>query len=231
MNNGEKPRLLVVEDDRSLREGLVLNFRLKGYEVLAASNGDDGMRLAFDARPDVIVLDIMMPGYSGLEILEELRQRGEAVPVLVLSARGSLNQRVEGLNSGADDYLPKPFELSELLARVEALLRRARAHRVNEPDIRFGDTLVSPQDRRVTRFEASVELSAKEFDILLVLARSPGRIFTRDELLEKVWGWDFEGTARTVDNYILSLRKKLEEDPANPRHIRTVRQSGYKLEL
>ncbi|RLB53460.1 MAG: DNA-binding response regulator [Deltaproteobacteria bacterium] len=222
--------ILVIEDDRPLREGLVMNFKLHGYRVLSAADGEEGMQQAFDARPDLIVLDIMLPGYSGLEILEELRARYEEVPVLILSARDSTGHKVEGLRLGADDYLAKPFELPELLARVEALLRRRRARQRAEAAITFGEVVIHPTGRRVTVRGKEISLLAKEFDLLLLLAGSPGRVFSREEILNRVWGWDFDGTSRTVDNYILGLRHKLERDPAHPRHLKTVRQVGYVLE-
>ena len=222
--------VLVIEDDRSLREGLALNLRLRGYEVLTAADGEKGMDRAFDTRPDLIVLDIMLPGFSGLEILEELRGRHQDVPVLILSARGTTGNKVEGLELGADDYLSKPFDLPELLARAEALLRRRRMNREAEPPVSFGRVVIEPGSRSVTVDGAPIELSAKEFDLLLLLARSPGRVFTRDEILDRVWGVGFVGTARTVDNFIRSLRQKIEAEPAQPRHIRTVRQVGYRLD-
>jgi DNA-binding response OmpR family regulator len=223
-------RILIVEDDRSLREGLAMNFRIRGFAVVTAADGDEGMLKAFDARPDLILLDVMLPGCSGLDILEELRERGERVPVLVLSARGSVQQKVLGLTRGADDYMGKPFELPELLARVEALLRRNRADREQQPDLRFGEMLIEVGARRVLRGREEVPLSAREFDLLCLLARSPGKTFSRETILDRVWGWGFEGTPRTVDNFILSLRRKLEADPAAPRHIVTVRQVGYRLD-
>ncbi len=223
--------VLLVEDDRSLREGLAMNFRRKGYRVLVAEDGDEGMSMAFETQPDLIVLDIMLPGFTGLDILDELRSREVDTPVLVLSARGRLDQRVEGLNLGADDYLPKPFELPELMARVEALLRRTRGREEKAPPIAFGDIMVEVAGRSVTRSGDAVELSAREFDLLLLLARSPGRSFSRAQIIERVWGWDFEGTERTVDNFILALRRKLEAEPGKPRHLKTVRQVGYRLDL
>lgn len=228
--NGDGTTILVIEDDRSLREGLSMNFSLQGYRVVTAGDGEEGLARAFDARPDLIVLDLMLPGLSGLDILAELRERHQTVPVLILSARGRTADKVEGLQLGADDYLGKPFELPELLARVEALLRRRRAERETASSIRFGEVEVDPSRRRTTVEGGEVPLSAKEFDLLLLLARSPGRPFTREQILEQVWGWNFEGTVRTVDNFIRSLRQKIEADPANPRHIQTVRQVGYKLE-
>ncbi len=226
----EAATVLVVEDDRALSQGLAMNLRRVGYRVLTAADGQAGMRQAFDARPDLIVLDVMLPGYSGLEILDELRRRGERVPVLILSARDRTEHKVEGLGLGADDYLAKPFELPELLARCEALLRRQREEREDEPDIAFGAVRIDPAGRSVTRDGRPVALSAKEFDLLCLLARAPGRVFDRQAILDKVWGFGFEGTARTVDNFISTLRQKIDPDPSRPRHIVTVRGVGYKLE-
>jgi two-component system, OmpR family, alkaline phosphatase synthesis response regulator PhoP len=225
-----KETILVIEDDKSMREGLALNFQLQGYRVLTAADGEEGMRKAFDARPDLIVLDVMLPGWSGIEILSELRAKGDGVPVLILSARDKVDDKIEGLGTGADDYVTKPFELKELLARVEAMLRRTRSARRADPVIRFGDVEIDPTSRRITVRGEVAQLSARELDLLILLARSPDRPFTRDVILDRVWGWGFEGTARTVDNFIMSLRQKIEADPAKPRHIKTVRQVGYKLE-
>lgn len=222
--------LLVIEDDRSLREGLAMNFRLRGFKVLTAADGDEGMQKAFDTRPDLIVLDLMLPGFSGLEILDELRTKGEGVPVLILSAQGSLEAKVRGLGAGADDYLSKPFELAELLARAEALLRRTRETQARQPTLSFGDVVVDPAARRVTLSGTEVALSAREFDLLALLARSPGRTFSRETILDRVWGWGFDGTPRTVDNFVMAIRRKLEVDPAHPRHLHTVRQIGYRLD-
>ena len=222
--------ILVIEDDRALREGLVLNFELHGYRVDAAADGEEGMQKAFDLRPDLIVLDIMLPGWSGLDILAELRDRNENVPVLILSARGSTDNKVEGLNIGADDYLAKPFELSELQARVEAMLRRRSVDQATEPPMEFGRVVLDRDNRRVTVRGAEVVMSAREFDLLCFLALIPGRPRTREEILNNVWGWDFEGSPRTVDNFIRSLRRKLEPDPSHPRHILTIHGVGYKLQ-
>lgn len=222
--------ILVIEDDRSLREGLALNLGLHGYRVVTARDGDEGLSKALDTRPDLLVLDVMLPGLSGLEVLAELRERGRDVPVLILSARGGTGHKVEGLRLGADDYLGKPFELSELLARVEAQLRRRRNRTAGAEPLRFGAVELDPARRQVSRDGVPVALSAKEYELLHLLAASPGRPFRREQILEQVWGWDFEGTTRTVDNFILALRQKLEADPARPRHLKTVRQVGYKLE-
>jgi two-component system, OmpR family, alkaline phosphatase synthesis response regulator PhoP len=229
-DNNADVSILVVEDDRSLRDGLAMNFQLQGYRVITAEDGDEGMQKAFDSRPDLIVLDIMLPGWSGLDILQELRQKAEDVPVLILSAREQTHDKIQGLELGADDYVTKPFELPELLARVEAMLRRRRAEKRRELAIELGDVEIEPVGRTVRKSGEGVHLSAREFDLLVLLARSPGRVFTREVILDRVWGWGFDGTTRTVDNFIMSLRQKLEDDPSRPRHILTVRQVGYKLE-
>jgi two-component system, OmpR family, alkaline phosphatase synthesis response regulator PhoP len=222
--------ILIVEDDRALREGLAMNFRLRGYTVLTAADGAAGMQAAFDARPDLIVLDLMLPVLDGLQILHELRARDVDVPVLILSARGELEDKVRGLGIGADDYLAKPFQLPELVARAEALLRRRRVARRRGAPLCFGTVTVDPVARRVTVGDSEIALSAREFDLLHLLAVSPGHAFSRETILEKVWGFGFEGTARTVDNFIRALRQKVEPDPAHPRHIVTVRNVGYRLE-
>ncbi len=223
--------ILIIEDDKSLRDGLAMNFTLHGYRVLTARDGEEGMSKAFDVNPDLIILDIMLPGWSGLDILTELRAKENAVPVLVLSARNTTASIIEGLKTGADDYVTKPFELKELLARAEVMLRRRRNEQRLRDDLTFGDIVVRLNERRVLVRGEEVELSSKEFDLLTLLAETPGRPLSRDTILDRVWGWGFDGTTRTVDNFIVSLRKKLETDPSTPRHIKTVRQVGYKLEL
>lgn len=222
--------ILIIEDDKALRDGLAMNFKMRGYKVLTAQDGEEGMARAFDLNPDLIILDIMLPGWSGLDILTELRRRESSVPVLVLSARDTTANKIEGLELGADDYLTKPFELKELIARVEAMLRRRRMEIPDRREITFGDVTIQLQERTVAVDGALVELSTKEFDLLCLFALAPGRPFTRDYILDRIWGWGFDGTARTVDNFIMSLRKKIEKNPASPRYIKTVRQVGYKLE-
>lgn len=226
-----KEVILVVEDDRALRDGLVMNLRLHGYEVLEAADGEEGMRMAFDGRPDLIVLDIMMPHWSGLDILEELRKRSETVPVLILSARDSTPDKVEGLNLGADDYMTKPYDLPELIARVAAMLRRRRPDKQDTAAMTFGDVTIDRAGRALQVRGKGIELSAKEFDLLCLLASAPGRVFTRETILKRVWGWDYDGTARTVDNFVASLRKKIEVGRRAPKYIRTVPRVGYKFEV
>ena len=222
--------VLVVEDDRALREGLVTNFGLRGCRVLAAADGEAGMRLALAERPDVIVLDLMLPGIDGFEVLELLRKRELDVPVLILSARGQVADKLAGFRLGADDYVTKPFQLPELVARVERMLRRRRRERAGSGRLAFGKIEIDTEDRTVRRRGRAVALLAKEFDLLRLLAERPGHPFGRETILERVWGWGYEGTARTVDNYIRALRQKLEDDPARPRHLRTARQVGYRLD-
>jgi two-component system alkaline phosphatase synthesis response regulator PhoP len=222
-----KGHILVVEDDDALREGLRLNLELHDYTVSVAADGDAGMALAFDANPDLIILDLALPGWSGLDILKELRNRGEELSVLILSARTTTDQKVEGLSLGADDYISKPFDLPELLARIEARLRREReTHSLLITD---GELTIEPATHEVTIAGESIELSAKEFDLLCLLATSPERIFSRDTILEKVWGWDYEGTARTVDNFVANIRKKLGRRTLGKHYIRTVPRVGYRF--
>lgn len=232
MNATAKPagacRILIVEDDRALRDGVAMNLRAQGYDVITAADGDAGMEHAFRSRPDLMVLDIMLPGWSGLDILAELRKRAEATPVLILSARGRTPDKVAGLKLGADDYLAKPFDLSELLARIEAMLRRRRTEEERLPPLTIGDVTIDRAARSVRVRNKVVRLSAREFDLLRLLAASPGRVFTRETILEQVWGWDYEGTARTVDNFVVSLRKKLgRRRPWN--QLQTVPRVGYMI--
>jgi len=221
--------ILVVEDNQALREGLVLNFRNRGYRVDSARDGCEGMQKAVATRPDLIVLDVVLPGPSGLDILTELRRNHRKVPVLILSARGCTDDKVKGLENGADDYLAKPFDLPELMARVEVMLRRRRADTTRDELVTVGPLALRRERRQVLVEGREIELSAKEFGVLDFLAEAPGRPRTREEILDRVWGWDFDGSTRTVDNFIVSLRQKLERDPGRPRHIVTVRGIGYKL--
>ena len=229
--SNRKDTILVVEDDRALRKGLAMNLELHGYHVITAADGEKGMQLAFDARPQLIVLDIMLPGWTGLEILEELRKRGEQVPVLFLSARNTTPDKVAGLALGADDYMAKPFDLPELIARIEVMLRRQHSAERDQPVLSVGEIDIDRAARTVQVCGTQTTLSAKEFDILCLLAGSPGKVFTRETILEKVWGWDYEGTARTVDNFVASLRKKLERGQLVRAQIRTVPRVGYKIEV
>ena len=228
---GEKKKetVLIVEDDTSLAQGLKMNLSYEGYEVLVATDGETGLALALNRRPDLIVLDLMLPQLSGLEVLEALRDEELEMQILILSALGQEGDKVRGLQLGADDYMTKPFGLKEFLARVDSALRRPRKERAarREVSIEFGEVVVWPERLVVEKRGAPVHLTAKEFSFLLELVEHPERPFTRDMLLKNVWGYDYEGTERTVDNFMRSLRRKLERRPKRPKHLVTVHGVGY----
>ncbi|MCP3138975.1 response regulator transcription factor [Pyxidicoccus xibeiensis] len=223
-------RILVVEDDLSILAGLSMNLRFEGYEVLQAQDGRAGLARALDEAPDLVVLDLMLPELNGFEVLKELRQRGRDTPVVVLSAKGMETDKILGLNLGADDYVVKPFGLQELLARIKAVLRRRYPSANAAPTVTFGDVSVDMAARTVTRAGAPVELTAQEFKLLAHFLGHPDRTFTREELLSGAWGYHYEGSARTVDNFMRQLRLKFEPDPEAPRHFLTVRGLGYRFE-
>lgn len=223
--------VLIVEDDVSLANGLGHNLRFEGYDVRVAMDGKAGLEMALRYDPDLIVLDLMLPGMPGLEVLRAIRQRGLEGQVIILSARDMEQDKVEGLRLGADDYVTKPFGLQELLARVEAALRRPRKQRraLAEERLVFGEIELWPARREARRRGQDLTLTQKEYDLLVFLVRRPERAFTRDQLLEEVWGDDYDGTARTVDNFVRKLRTKIEPDPNSPTHLQTVHGVGYKL--
>jgi len=222
-------RLLVVEDDRTLRQALTFNLSREGYEVTAAADGETGLEAARSERLDLIILDVMLPGMSGVEVLRVLRGEGIATPVIVLSAKGDEIDRVVGLKVGADDYVAKPFSRPELLARVEAVLRRRRRD-PDEPERRealdFGPVRIDVARREVSVDDQPIHLTTKEFDLLAHMAASPGRIFTRDQLLARIWGYDYAGDGRTVDVHVSWLRGKLRGHDGHD-YFRTVRGVGY----
>ena len=218
-------RILVVEDDPAILVGLHEALRLEGYEVLSAIDGEQARERIADNRPDLIVLDLMLPKLDGFGVLHWLRKRRFDVPVLILSAKGRQEDKVRGLKAGADDYLAKPFGLQELLARIEALLRRTRG----DQPILFGDIAVDVAARRVTRNHKPVDLSRKELDILLFLARHRNRTVSRSQILDAAWDLADSGSERAVDYHILHLRRKLEPDPTHPRHLITHHGIGYEL--
>ncbi len=220
-------RILIVEDNPGLAFGLRNNLELEGYQVEVCDNGTAGLESFKRGEPDLILLDLMLPGMDGVTVLKEIRATGSAVPVLVLTARGEESDKVMALRLGADDYVTKPFGLMELIARVEALLRRA--DRGGKPT-RFGSIEVNPTTRTVLRDGKHVDLAPKEFDLLLTLLRHDGAVVSRQNLLDEVWGYAAEVVSRTVDTHIGELRRKLEEDPANPRYILTARKAGYRLQ-
>ncbi|WNG24324.1 response regulator transcription factor [Cystobacter fuscus] len=227
----DKPRrILVVEDDLAILTGLSMNLRFEGYEILQAQDGRQGLARALDETPDLVVLDVMLPELNGFELLKELRQRGRDTPVVVLSAKGAEMDKIVGLNLGADDYVVKPFGLQELLARIKAVLRRRYPSAGQAPPVGFGDVQVDLTAKTVTRAGQPVEFTAQEFKLLAHFLAHPGRTFSREELLSAAWGYAYEGSARTVDNFMRQLRLKLEPDPEAPVHFLTVRGLGYRFE-
>jgi DNA-binding response OmpR family regulator len=221
-------RVLIVEDEEALRLGLSDRLRSEGYEVATAADGEAGFERARSEPFDLLILDVMLPGRSGFDVCRDLRREGVAVPILMLTARGEVIDRVLGLKLGADDYLVKPFETMELLARVEALLRRA------QPDTEggtfaFGEVRIDFRRMEVVRALEPVELSALEFRLLRFLVEHRGEVLSRERLLDEVWGYDAEVYSRTVDQHVATLRKKLEPSPRRPRHLLTIHGAGYKL--
>ena len=231
----QQGNILIVEDNPDLAYGLRTGLEIEGYEVAVAEDGETGLARAKQWLPDLVILDLMLPGMDGYRVLRSLRDDGLEMPVLILTARGQEADKVLGFRLGADDYVTKPCGVLELLARVGALLRRARmsergVQAGGEAVERFGDVEINPASRTVTRRGEPVALSPKEFDLLLTLIRRRGAVASRVELLREVWGHRVEVMTRTVDIHIAELRRKLEEDPSAPRHILTVWKAGYRLE-
>lgn len=225
--------ILLVEDDPTLVEALRYNLAKEGYQVISAADGVTAIEQAQQAQPDLVILDLMLPRLDGLEVCRTIR-RDSAVPIIMLTARDSETDTVLGLEMGADDYLAKPFRLRELLARVKAQFRRAEMPQASPQPVlervRFGRISVEPDSRRVFRDEREIALTLKEYDLLEYLRANAGKVISREVLLDKVWGYGFAGDSRTVDVHIRWLREKIEDEPANPRHIKTVRGVGYRLE-
>lgn len=227
-------KILVVEDQEDIRTLIGLNLEVLGYSVTSVDNGLDGLQKATEEVFDAILLDIMLPGMDGLQICQTLRSKGIFTPILMLTAKKSEADRVIGLEVGADDYLTKPFSVLELQARVKALLRRVAFNRqdANEEDddeLKFDELRINKQKRRVKIDDKSVNLTAKEFDLLLYMANFPGQVFSREQLLNAVWGYQHSGYEHTVNSHINRLRSKLEVDPANPKYVLTVWGVGYKF--
>ncbi|RMH20348.1 MAG: DNA-binding response regulator [Acidobacteria bacterium] len=223
-------RILLVEDEPSLVLTLSDRLRAEGYEVEVAEDGEAGLAAAVGGSFDAVVLDVMLPKKNGFDVCRDLRQRGVAVPVLMLTARGQVVDKVVGLKLGADDYLTKPFDMLELLARLEALLRRGRRAGAGGPErYVFGDVEVDLRHEEVRRDGRPVELSALEMRLLAYFLTHPGEVLSRDRLLDEVWGYDATPVTRTVDVHVAGLRQKLEPRPSHPRYILTVRGRGYKF--
>ena len=222
------PRILIVDDEPEMLRGLEDNLQFEGYQTVTAGDGKKGLALALSEAPDLILLDVMMPGMSGWDLCRELRQRGLDVPVIMLTARGEEVDRVLGLELGADDYVTKPFSLRELMARIRAVLRRPGPRRKFE-EFAFGTVRVHLRARQAFKGGHEVRLTRKEFDLLRYLVEHPGEVITRDRLLDEVWGYERFPTTRTVDTHILRLRQKFEDDPERPAHILTAHGQGYRF--
>jgi DNA-binding response OmpR family regulator len=225
-------RILVIEDDPNILRGLQLNLGMEGYAVRSATDGETGLQLARDERFDLLVVDVMLPRLGGLEVVREVRAHDPDLPVLILSAKGHESDKVRGLQLGADDYMVKPFSLKELLARIDALLRRRRARGetgTSRTVKKAGPVELDLTSRRASANGAPLELTAKEFDLLAFLVAHPDRVHSREQLMEAVWGSRYFGTARTVDNFVARLRAHLGDTADEPRHLETVRGVGYRF--
>lgn len=230
-------KVLIVEDDRTLLDVLKYNLTKEGHDVITASDGVEALDVARDKKPDLIVLDVMLPKLDGFEVCRILR-REMTVPILMLTAKAGETDKVVGLELGADDYMTKPFSMREFLARIRAMLRRAEMMKMVESSaketttsiIKVGGLEIDFARHKVSQSGTTIDLSPKEFDLLAFLVKNREQVFSRDQLLEKVWGYDYAGDTRTVDVHIRWLRQKIESDPANPKHLLTVRGIGYKFE-
>ena len=223
-------RILIIEDEKPMRTALKDVLEGEGYRALTAADGESGLQRAIAEKPDLILLDIMMPKLDGFAVCAELRRLGNAVPVLMLTAKGQIEDRVAGLDVGADDYLVKPFSTEELLARVRALLRRTQRQGRSPTRLKLGEVDVDLARQTATRGRKQIHLTAKEFAMLRLMAEAAGEPVSREKFLDAVWGYAAFPTTRTVDNHIASLRSKLEKSPDAPRWIKTVHGVGYKLE-
>ena len=225
--------ILIVEDDKPLLDVLKYQLGKEGYNVVTSLDGSQGLEVARSSRPDVILLDIMLPKMDGFEVCRVLRKE-MTVPILMLTAKDSEIDKIVGLEIGADDYLTKPFSMRELVARIRAMLRRSEMVETKPTGqsglIKVGDIEIDTARRRVSVSGSTLKLTAKEFDLLLFLAENKGIVFSREQLLDKVWGYDYPGDTRTVDVHVRWLREKIETDPGKPRYLITVRGVGYKLE-
>ncbi|MGA2747558.1 MAG: response regulator transcription factor [Verrucomicrobiota bacterium] len=223
-------RILIVEDETPMRTALADLLAAEGYRILTATDGENGLQRALAEKPDLILLDVMMPRLDGFALCAELRRLGHAMPVLMLTAKGQVEDRVTGLDAGADDYLVKPFSTDELLARVRALLRRVERKTKSAVRLKLGDVEIDLARQTALRGKRPVHLTAKEFAMLRLMAEAEGAPVTRENFLDAVWGYTAFPTTRTVDNHIASLRAKLEKNPDDPRWLKTVHGVGYKLE-
>ncbi|MEQ8275646.1 MAG: response regulator transcription factor [Deltaproteobacteria bacterium] len=221
--------ILVVEDEPSIAKGLVHNLRFEGYSVRHAADGETGLDWTISRPPDLMLLDVMLPRLNGFEVLREVRRLDLDVAVIMLTAKGEEHEKVRGLDLGADDYITKPFGLAELLARVRAVLRRRKAGPDEEDRVRFGEVEIDFKSLSVRVRGEPIDVTARELELLKLFVTRAGEAMSREEIVCRVWGYDYEGTDRTLDNFVSRLRKKLEPDAAKPRHFLTVRGIGYRF--
>jgi len=226
----ERRSILVVDDEPTIAEVVARYLERAGYETRTAADGPSALAAAASSRPDLVVLDIMLPGLDGLEVMRMVHENGgDRVPVILLTAKGEEPDRIIGLRSGADDYVVKPFSPLELVARVDAVLRRADSHAEPHEALTFGDLEIDPQERSLVVGGREIELTAREFDLLLFLAHHPGQVFSRDQLMDQVWRFPFYTDTTTVTVHVRRLRAKIESDPANPEWVQTVWGVGYRF--
>jgi len=225
----DKARILVVEDDETIMLGLEENLKSAGYEVLTATDGPKALSVALGAAPDLIILDVMLPGISGYEVCRDLREKGKAAPIIMLTARQDEFDKLHGFEVGADDYVTKPFSIRELMARVRAVLQRGKASSSGPRQYAFDDCVVDLESRVCTRKGKEVVLTRTEFDLLAYFCRNEGKALSREQVMQDVWGMQYFGTQRSLDSFVASLRAKIEAKPVQPKHILTVRGVGYKF--
>lgn len=226
--NEKKHLIAIVEDDESVRKSLLLNLELEGFRIVTAGDGEEGIKVVGESKPDLIILDVMMPRKDGLQTCKDLRNSGISTPIILLTARSAEVDKVLGLELGADDYLAKPFGMRELVARVRALLRRTQTTE-DVDTVEFDNVIIDFKAYKAERNQVSLELSAREYRLLRYLIAKRGSVVTRDELLDEVWGYNSYPSTRTVDNHIARLRQKIEDNVEAPKHILTVHGVGYKF--
>ena len=222
-------RVLIVEDDKAILRGLVDSFKAEHFEVETSTDGEQGFSIAKKSKCDILILDVMLPGMNGFDICRQLRSDGVKTPILMLTGKGEEIDKVMGLELGADDYLTKPFSVKELLARVKALLRRQADIHTEMTEATFGDVYVDFKKQEAVKGKKKLDLKAKEFQLLKYFVEREGDVISRNQLLDDVWGYEAMPTTRTVDNYILSLRKKIETSSSKPKHLLTIHTAGYKF--
>jgi len=222
--------ILVVEDDPSIQRGLELNLQVEGYSVITCSDGEDGLKQALERKPDVLLLDVMLPKLSGFDVCRQIRKQGLTMPIIMLTAKTQEIDKIMGLELGADDYVTKPFSVAEVVARVNAAVRRSKRFETSDADYSFKDYTLDTKGQVLRKGGKQLDLSQKEFLMLKLFLENEGKVLSRQEILAKVWGFDYYGTDRTVDNFINKLRQKVEDDINNPSHILTMRGSGYKFQ-